>query len=146
MKTFKALHNKGFYKSTELWIEAVYRNNKEVIDRELASAGKPKTVFKQIINEYMDEGMSPTRAVSTLARSTIFTSTSERLKSNFHEGLKGDKGAYKSFKELTKEKGKYSKFDVNKLTWDKEEKHYVYNNAVIISFQNSPFGVLVRRV
>lgn len=146
MKTFKAKHNKGFYKTTDLWIDAVYRNNKDIIDKELASAGKPKSTFKRIIKEYIDEGMSPTKAMNTLARSTIFTPEVERLKTNFYEGLKGNKAAYTAFRTLTKENGRYTKFDINKVKWDKTEGHYVYNNAVIISFQNSPFGVSVRSV
>ena len=42
MRTFKAKKNKGAYKSTDHWIEAVYRNNKTVIDKELSFAGTPK--------------------------------------------------------------------------------------------------------
>lgn len=145
MKTFKAKHNKGFYKSTDKWLDAIYRNNKNIIDKELAFAGKPKRVFKQMVKEYMDEGLSPTKAVNTIARSTLFTSESERLRNNAYEALKGEKEAYKAFRELTKEKGKYTKFDQEKLHWNKDDKVYTYNN-VIISFQNSPFGIRVWRV
>lgn len=145
MRTFKAKHNKGFYKNTDAWLNAIYRNNKSVIDKELSFAGNPKKVFKQMVNEYIDEGLSPTKAVSTIARSTIFTPEVERLKSNFYEGLKGSKDAYKTFRELTKEHGRYAKFDPNKLKWNKDDKVYEYGN-VIISFQNSPFEVIVRRV
>lgn len=147
MKTFKAKHKKGFYKSTDAWINAVYRNNKEVISKELGSDGKSsKVIFKQMIKEYMSEGLSPTKAVSTIARSTIFTSTKERLLDNFYKGLKSDQEAYKTFKELIKEKGKYTKFDTEKLFWNPQDKVYIYDNSVIISFQNSPYGVKVRDV
>lgn len=146
MKTFKAKKNKSAYKNTDAWINAVYRNNKTIIDKELGFAGSPKKIFKQMINEYIAEGLSPTKAMNTIARSTIFTPEVERLKNNFYEGLKGDKAAYKEFRELTKVRGKYSKFDDTKLKWDKDEKHYIYNSAVIISFQNSPFGVKVSHV
>ena len=146
MKTFKAAHNKSYYKTTDAWIDAVYRNNKEIIDKELSFAGKPRATFKQMVEEYMDEGLRPTEAVSTIARSTLFTSELERLQNNFYQGLKGDKEAYKLFREFTKERGKYAKFDPNRLKWNKEDKFYVYGDNVIISFQNSPFGVNVRRV
>lgn len=146
MKTFKAKHNKGFYKNTNTWIEAVYRNNKEIIDEKLASTGSPKATFKQMVKEYISEGMTPTKAVKTIARSTLFTSEVERIRNNFYQGLTGDQGAYKAFRELTKEKGRYTKFDQEKLKWNKLEHYYVYANTVIISFQNSPFGVNVRRV
>ena len=145
MRTFKAKQPKSKYKSTETWIEAVYRNNKVVIDAELAKYGAPKKVFKQIIKEHIEEGLSPTKAMQTLARSTIFTPEKERLQSNMWAGLKGDKDAYKLFRELTKEKGKYTKFDPNKLVWDKTDHVYKYGN-VVVSFQNSPFGVMVRGV
>lgn len=145
MKNFKAKHKKGFYKTTEAWIDAVYRNNKEAIDRELSVDGKSgKRIFKQMVNEYIDEGMSPTKAVKTVARSTLFTSVKERLLNNFYEGLKSDQEAYKTFRELTKEKGKYTKFDTEKLSWNPQDKVYIYNGVVVISFQNSPYGVIVR--
>ena len=145
MKTFKAKHKKGFYKSTDAWINAVYRNNKEVINKELGSGGKSaKVIFKQMIKEYMSEGVSPTKAVSTIARSTLFTSTKERLLDNFYKGLKSDQEAYKTFKELTKEKGKYTKFDTEKLYWNPYDKAYIYDDSVVISFQNSPYGVNVK--
>lgn len=146
MKTFKAKKNKSAYKNTDRWIEAVYRNNKTVIDNELSFAGNPKKVFKQMVKEYIDEGLSPTKAVSTIARSTLFTPETERLRNNMLSGLRGDKGAFKAFRELTKEHGKYAKFDPNKLHWDSTDKVYVYGGNVIISFQNSPYGVIVRHV
>lgn len=146
MKTFKAKKNKGSYKSTEHWIDAVYRNNKAVIDKELSFAGNPKKVFKQMVKENIAEGMSPTKAVSTIARSTLFTPETERLRNNMLAGLRSDKGAFRAFRELTKEHGRYSKFDPNKLHWDSTDKVYIYAGSVIISFQNSPYGVNVRRV
>lgn len=145
MKTFKAKKNKSAYKNTESWLDAVYRNNKDVINRELAFAGNPKKVFKQMVKENMTEGMSPTKAVSTVARSTLFTPETERLRNNMLSGLRGDRDAFKAFKELTKEHGRYTKFDPNKLHWDSTEKVYIYGGSIVISFQNSPYGVNVRR-
>lgn len=145
MRTFKAKKPKSKYKSTDTWIEAVYRNNKPAIDNELAKYGAPKKVFKQIIKEHIEEGLSPTKAMQTLARSTIFTPEKERLQSNMWSGLRNNKEAYKLFREFTKEKGKYTKFDPNKLVWDKTDHAYKYGN-VAISFQNSPYGVTVKGV
>ena len=146
MKTFKAKHNKGFYKTTESWIDAVYRNNKEVINKELSWAGSPKKIFKQMVNEYITEGASPTKAMSTLAKSTIFTPASERFKNNALSALKSDKSAYKQFRELTKLHGRYTAFDETKLKWDKSEGVYTYDDSIVISFNNSPYGVEVKRV
>lgn len=146
MKTFKAKHNKGFYKNTNAWLDAIYRNNKDVINKELSWAGSPKKIFKQMINEYIAEGKSPTKAVSTLAKSTLFTTEAERLRNNALGALKGDKGAYKAFREYTKQGGKYTAFDESKLRWDKSEGVYTYGKDIVISFQNSPYGVEVKRV
>lgn len=144
MKTFKAKKTKSKYKSTNSWLDAIYRNNKDIIDKELGGtkAGAKKT-FKAIINEYVEKGYSYTKALSTLARSTTFTPREERIQTNLWSGLKGDKAAYKEFRELTKEKGKYTKFDRNLLKWDKSQKMYIYNNAVFINFKNSPYGIEV---
>ena len=146
MRTFKAKKNKGAYKSTDHWIDAVYRNNKTVINSELSFAGNPKKVFKQMVKENIAEGMSPTKAVSTIARSTLFTPETERLRNNMLSGLRSDKGVFRAFRELTKEHGRYTKFDPNKLHWDSTDKVYVYGGSLIISFQNSPYGVDIRRV
>lgn len=144
MKTFKAKFKKGKYKNTDKWIDAVYRNNKAVIDAELGGRKKSaKTIFKQMVKEHMDEGLSPTKAVSTIARSTLFTSKAERLQSNMWSGLTADKAAYQQFRELTKEKGKYTKFDKDKLVWDSTDKVYIYNGNVLISYDNSPYGIKV---
>ena len=115
MKTFKAKKKKSAYKNTDRWIDAVYRNNKTVINKELSFAGNPKKVFKQMVKQNIAEGMSPTKAISTIARSTLFTTETERLRNNMLSGLRNDKGAFKSFRQLTKEKGRYTTFDQNKL-------------------------------
>lgn len=142
MTTFKAKKAKSRYKNTDSWIDAVYRNNKEVIDNELSKFGSPKRVFKQIVREHMDEGLSPTAAMKTIARSTLFTSEKERIRNNMMTALKEDRAAYKAFRELTKEKGKYTKFDPSKLVWNKDDHVYQYDD-VVISFENSPYEVKV---
>lgn len=146
MKTFKAKKKKSAYKNTDRWIDAVYRNNKTVINKELSFAGNPKKVFKQMVKQNIAEGMSPTKAISTIARSTLFTTETERLRNNMLSGLRNDKGAFKSFRQLTKEKGRYTKFDQNKLHWDSTDKVYIYGGNIVISFQNSPYGVQVKRI
>ena len=146
MKTFKAKKKKSAYKNTDRWIDAVYRNNKTVINKELSFAGNPKKVFKQMVKQNISEGMSPTKAISTIARSTLFTTETERLRNNMLSGLRNDKGAFKSFRQLTKEKGRYTKFDQNKLHWDSTDKVYIYGGNIVISFQNSPYGVQVKRI
>ena len=77
-------------------------------------------------------------AIQKLANTTAFTPEVERLKSNMWESLKSYKAVGK-FQQLTRgESGKFTKFDPDKLTWDRETKSYIYNSMVRISFDNSP--------
>lgn len=151
MKNFKAKHNKKYYKDVDAWLNAVYRNNKETIMSGLADeSGVPrkntKATFKAMVKEFMKEGLSPTKAVKTIARSTLFTSDAERIRLNAYGSLTKDKSVYKAFREYTKEKGRYTKFDEGKMVWDKSQGIYIYNNRVTIDFKNSPYGIIVRRI
>ena len=138
----KALKNKGKYKNTNTWLDAVYRNNKELIDSKLETTGNTskKQVFKKLVNEYMSEGYSPTQAVKKLEKSTVFTDVKDRLKQNAYTAIKNDKEAYKEFRELTKNKGRYSKVELDKFQYDKDTGNYVYGN-IVISFSNSPYTI-----
>lgn len=163
MRDFKALRPMGSYKDTNAWIDAVYRNNKTIIDQELTFneekkeklikrgininlASKPQTIFKQMAKEYIKEGISPTKAIKTIARSTIFTPVSERLNRNAMAGLRKDKNAYKLFRELSKESGKYAAIDKSKLRWDASSETYVYDDKIIINYRNSPLGIEVSKI
>lgn len=140
----KAKRNKGYYKNTNAWIDAVYRNNKELINIKLEGVlGNKQKVFKNLVKEYMDEGLSPTKAVNTLSRSTVFTEERERLRENAMNALRADKDAYKAFRTTI---GWNTKIDTAKIIYDKDEKVYIYDNKAIISFKNSPFGINIIRI
>lgn len=138
----KALKNKSKYKNTNTWLDAVYRNNKELIDNKVETTGNTskKQVFKKLVNEYIEEGYSPTQAVKKLEKSTVFTDVKDRLKQNAYKAIKNDKEAYKEFRELTKNKGRYSKVELDKFQYDKDTGNYVYEN-IVISFSNSPYTI-----
>lgn len=144
----KAKKNKTAYKNTDKWIDAVYRNNKENIDAHIETTGRTskKVVFKRLVKEYIDEGKTPKQAVRALERSTIFTEVSSRLENNAYSGLKGDKEAYKAFREYTKERGRFSKVDKTKMKWDKDNNSYIYDNKVRISYTNSPYSIVVEKI
>lgn len=151
MRNFKAKHNKSYYKNTEAWIDAVYRNNKDTIRSGLADEnGIPKkntkAIFKAMVKEFISEGLSPTKAVKTIARGTLFTSNLERIRLNAYNSIIKDRVAYKAFREYTKEKGRYTKFDEEKMVWDKSQGIYIYDNKIIIDFKNSPHGIEIRRI
>lgn len=144
----KALKSRSSYKSTARWYDAIYRHNKAFIDSKLIGDYQdeydrpiPKSVvFKELIKQRTDEGLTPNQAVKVLSKSTIFTSERERLRENAFKALKEDKAAYKEFRLLT---GWKEKIDIEKLSYDKEQKIYIYNNTVGISFTNSPYSVNV---
>lgn len=141
-----AKHPIGFYKSTDAWLDAVWRNNEDRIRKAFFGIKKPKAAFKASVNEYMSQGLSPEKSMKTLVRSSLFTPPAERFRDNAMAGLKGDKAAYKAFRDMTREKGRFTKFDPSKMRYDKKEKVYVYDNRLIISFKNSPQRVDVRPI
>lgn len=149
MLKLKALKAKSKYKNTEAWLDAVYRNNKEYIDSKIivtSTRESKKAIFKRMVGEYMEEGLSPTKALKTVSKSSVFVPYKERAVSNAYTALKADKLAYQQFRELTKSGGKYTKIDMGKFVWDPDQKVYVYDNEVIIRFDNSPKQVIVSPV
>lgn len=140
----KAKRNKTKYKSTENWLNAMYNNNKDFIDSKLENTGNmsKKKQFKNLVKEYMDEGYSPTQAVKKLEKSTIFTPEVDRFNENAWKGLKSDKEAYNTFRQLTKKNGRFTKINREELQYDKDIRGYIYN-GVVIKFSNSPYEVIV---
>lgn len=96
-----------------------------------------KTVFKNLVNEYIEEGLAPVKALNTLSKTTIFTDVKDRLHSNVLTALKNE-NLDKEFRKLA---GWKNKFDPDKLVWNKDEKFYVYDNKVKINFKNSPYSI-----
>lgn len=148
MRTFKARRKRNYYKNTNAWLNAVYRYNKELIDREFTGGLKgPRASFKELIRQYVKEGMDAQDSLNTIARSTMFTSVEERLRNNALTALKSKKSSYKEFLNLNRgEKGRFEQFDINKLKWIKEEHLYVYSDRIVIKFDNSPLDIIVTSV
>ena len=136
----RARKAKKYYKDTNAWLDAVYRNNKQVIDKALQSTrwSSSKKIFKEWIRAYIAEGNSPAKALRKLSRSEIFTDRATRLKENFLKGLKADK---EKFKEFRKKIGWRTKIDINKLKYDYQEGAYVYEGADVEVYEDpSPKG------
>ena len=138
----KAEYNKGSYKNTDEWLNAVYSKNKKFIDSKIETTGDTDKgeVFKSLVNEYIEEGYSPKQAVKKLEKSTVFTDVKDRLKQNAYTAIKHDKEAFKQFRELTKNNGRYTTVDVDKFQYDKDTGNYIYGN-IVISFSNSPYTI-----
>lgn len=150
MKTLKAKHKKSYYKNENAWLKAVYKNNKEVIDKTLGSSAETKkskySMFKKLVkemkedrylNDKYDGRVTTVRAVEGLARSEIFTSAKERITGNALKSLKKDKELYKKFRRLT---GWNSKVDTANFEWNKTLNGYIYRPdnengvSVVITF------------
>lgn len=168
MKILKAAKRRSEYSNTREWLNAVYENNQEYINDKLGTnISSPKASFKEKVLQHIEESVKKIkkgnpdveigkremtriekRALETVSRSSSFTTARERFQDYFWSGIThkdtGQKysDAYKTFRELTRnEKGQYTKYDPDKLKWSKTEKHYVYDDRIIIKFTNSPASV-----
>ena len=157
MRKLEAKKNKGRYKSTSHWLDAVYRNNKEFIDNKLkdVKTTNKRRVFKNLVLEQsgtrfkgsltnkelnfkLNKVKNPTRALKKLSISDIFSSYKERAQENVYKFLKEEK-SIKTIKDLI---GKREKFDPGKLEWNYKDKVYEYK-GVYIDISNSPKGVKI---
>ena len=157
MRKLEAKRDKGRYKSTSHWLDAVYRNNKEFIDEKFKNVQtkNKKRVFKNLVlaetgakfkghltikelNERLNAAKNPTKALKKLSRSDIFSSYKERAQENVYKFLKEEK-SIKTIKDLI---GKREKFDPGKLEWNYKDKVYEYK-GVYIDISNSPKGVKI---
>lgn len=133
------------YSSVNKYIQGVYYANKEKINSKLEGIGSPKATnykkFQMLVKAYIEQGSTPEQAVRSVSLSNFFETQKGRYNIYFMEGLKKFPDQYQKFRELTKEKGKYTKFDPEKLFWDFEDKVYVYNGNIVIRFKPSPVTV-----
>lgn len=147
----QAKQKRNKYKDTDAWLDAVYRNNKASIDEALKDVGKygrlsKKKIFKDLVKERMETVPNPDKALKKVSNSTIFTPAYERYANNAISGIKGDKMVYKQFRELTKERGRYTKIDPSKMKWDKYEQVYIYDGKFKIDFKPSPKEIIISRI
>lgn len=138
-KTLRARHKRSFYKSDTLYLQAIYRRNKEYIDTRMGEGYRVshKTAFVNTVKEYMrDKHISPNIAVSKFISSEEFTTKGERLHYNLIKGLKENKEVYAAFKKNTNIKKKED-IDIDKLEYDINDQVYKYDDY-IIDVSNSP--------
>ena len=93
MRKLEAKKDKGRYKSTSHWLDAVYRNNKEFIDNKLkdVKTTNKRRVFKNLVLEQsgtrfkgsltnkelnfeLNKVKNTTKALKKLSRSDVFSS------------------------------------------------------------------------
>lgn len=150
MWEFEAKKPRSAYKSDWTYLRAVYLKNKKVIDSAFEQEDSPVSPYitlRQIVKEFKEEGKSTQEALNTLRRSSYFMTRAEHIRINAVAGLKGDADAYKRFMQLNRdEKGHYAKFDPDKLFWDYNERAYVYDNKITITYRSSPYGIVVSKL
>ena len=152
---FKAAHRKSWYMSEESYLDAVYRKNKELIDKSykkaFEKAGTDIKVLKSFKKYFKSEvrrlqetnSITLKKAVKLYANYPIFKSKGEVGIDNFLSGLKKNPDAWNQFRNLNRdEKGRYLPFDPDKLKWI-NGKEVIYDNRIIVSFLDSPVAVVI---
>lgn len=155
IRNFKAAHKKSWYGTEDRYLDAVYRKNKEKIDKAFEETktlfkqmgknmGSFKTYFKKQVRLVQEVNqVSLTKAVKLYANYPMFKSRHEVGVDNFLSGLKKDPEAWNYFRHLNRdEKGRYLPFDGSKLNWI-NSKLVIYDNKIEVSFLDSPVGVTV---
>ena len=155
IRNFKAFHKKGWYDNEDRFLDAVYRRNRQKIDKAYSekkkllgdngkSFGSFKTHFKKQVKLTQEANqVSLTKAIKLYANYPMFKSKREVGIDNLLSGLKKNPEAWEYFRNLNRgEKGQFLSFDPDKLTWV-NGKLAIYDNRIEISFQDSPVGVMV---
>lgn len=145
----RAKYSRSHYKSDSTYLTAVYRNNKAIIDEQLAGVGAEAGIstlkqFKYLVQETQQKikritGRKPaiTTAMNRFTSSRDFTPTDLHMKENAQKGLRKF-GALRTLYKLT---GK--KFDINDLSYIGDDM-YSYRGYVI-SFDPSPRSIKLYR-
>lgn len=131
------------YKSDEAYLRAVYRKNKDWINR--TATYKPTvSMERSFVNSAMDyvrQGKTARQAANILASSAAFAGKNYRGKVNIYNVITQDKKLYSQFKSATKLKKK-SDFDIEKLKWSYDLEAYEYE-GLVIDVKNSPFEIVI---
>lgn len=143
----KSSRKRSSYKSTEHWLDAVYRKNRSEIDKALEGVKNKRSSFKQLVKGYMEEGLSPERSLKALERSTIFTPEVTRFRNNLVEAMKTH-GRYQEFRNMTRGfKGRFEKINLNNFRYDAKNNVYTYTtvlgDVIVIRFDNSPEDIIL---
>lgn len=141
----RAKYGRKHYKTNDSYLNAVYRNNKAIIDDKLADIGvegiSPLKQFKNNVYETQrnlkrkGKTSTITRAMNVFTESRDFTPVEEHFLENAVRGLR----RFKAMEKLYTLTGKA--FDVSKLK-------YVGDNAYsyrgyVIKFNNSPMSISI---
>lgn len=139
----RAKHGRKHYKTNDSYLNAVYRNNKAIIDDKLADIGvegiSPLKQFKNNVYETQrnlkrkGKTSTITRAMNVFTESRDFTPVEEHFSENAVRGLR----RFKAIEKLYTLTGKA--FDASKLKYV-GDKAYSYRGYVIM-FDDSPVSI-----
>lgn len=143
----KSARKRSSYRSTDHWLDAVYRKNRKEIDSALEGVKNKKASFKQLVKGYMDEGLSPEKSLKALENSTIFTPEVTRFRKNVLEAIK-NYGKFNEFRNMTRGmRGKFAKIDLERFRYDSKNNVYTYitemGDVIVIRFTNSPQDIIL---
>ena len=136
---FRAKKNQSKYKDVDHYIDAVYNNNKDIINNTDAFKNKKskKSIFRKLVKEKMSQGMSVKKAIDTLQKSRIFTSEALHYAQNALKTIKKDKEVYHEFRKM---KGWKNPTDLSKFNYhgtDGVYEVYTYED-ITIKIKKSP--------
>lgn len=142
MFKFNKPKSQAKYATERDYLKAVYYKNRSEL---IKTFGSDKTLTKFINNIQAQKatyGLTTRQALNKLAASESFTPEVERLHDNVYKAMKSY-GRLPEFRELSKIRGRYSKYDPNQLKWDNRNKIYIYAGKITIDLTNSPKDVIL---
>ena len=138
----KGVKKRKDFKTQDQYLDYIFEQNRSKLTEVFGTNARER--FKGSVESYkIAYDTNITGALKKLENTKAFTPEVERLKSNMWQSLKNYKAVSK-FQQLTRDKkGKFTKFDTSKLVWNRENKSYIYDNRVMISFNNSPQQIVL---
>lgn len=161
-RTLNAKNNKTVkdFKNLDNYLDSVYRNNKEYLDKYIDKMGDSRTkkaIFKREVKRMMNYTNPVTgkrytvrQAIDIVQRSTMITTKEERWGEEALERLReSDKALFKKFRQLVGWKSKISSMNFVELTSDNTHNYLVYQDPaagkkIIIIEEISPKSGVVR--
>lgn len=161
-RTLNAKNNKTVkdFKNIDNYLESVYRNNKEYLDKYIDKMGDSRTkknIFKNEVKRMMKYTNPVTgkkytvrQAIDIVQRSTMITTDEERWGEQALERLReSDKTLFKKFRQLVGWKSKISSMNFVEMTSDDTHNYLVYQapatgKKIIIVEEISPKTGVVR--
>lgn len=114
------------------YVRRVYNANKDFFQKREFTGRAVESNEKRDYKHFKQEvttrgtalGLGTEQAVLNAVRSN-YMSGEQVARMNAIQGLK-EAGQWKEFREMTKVGGRYTKFDMSKMTWSTQEQSYVY--------------------